>query len=578
VGCYTRRTLERLFTSLAAAVDRAIGWPKLPLPLGALVLIAMRRRLRHENLFDTSESEGRGAQASVGPWSVRTADGSFNDVAHPDMGRAGSRFGRNVPLADTYPDPRLLWPNPRLVSRELLARDTFKPATSLNLLAAAWLQFMIHDWLSHGRNEKDNPWQVPLPPGDDWPEDPMRILRTRLDATPASGGRVAPPNGPPTYVNTATHWWDASQLYGSDAQTLARLRSGERGKLTLTPEGLLPLDARGIDQTGVSGNWWIGLSLMHNLFSREHNAICQRLANEHPTWSDDQLFDTARLINAALLAKIHTLEWTPAIVAHPTVRFAMRTNWRTILGSRTNHHGVPYSITEEFVAVYRMHPLLPDELSFRSAADDRSLLEVSFAEAAFGNARPVLDRVGFENALYSFGTRHPGAITLHNFPRALQRLTDLDGILNYVAAIDLLRIRERGVPRYNDFRALLHKPRLLSFSQLSDKPEWVEELRHIYDGDLDAVDLMVGLYAEPLPPGFGFSETAFRLFVLMASRRLESDRFFTTDFTPAIYTQTGMDWIANNTFTSVLQRHAAGLGSLLQGIDNAFAPWPRARS
>ena len=38
---------------------------------------------------------------------------------------------------------------------------------------------------------------------------------------------------------------------------------------------------------------------------------------------------------------------------------------------------------------------------------------------------------------------------------------------------------------------------------------------------------MPGLYAEPLPKGFGFSDTAFRVFILMASRRIKSDRFLT---------------------------------------------------
>ena len=51
--------------------------------------------------------------------------------------------------------------------------------------------------------------------------------------------------------------------------------------------------------------------------------------------------------------------------------------------------------------------------------------------------------------------------------------------------------------------------------------------------------LTVGLFAEPLPAGFGFSDTAFRIFILMASRRLKSDRFFTTDFTPKVYTPAG---------------------------------------
>jgi hypothetical protein len=121
---------------------------------------------------------------------------------------------------------------------------------------------------------------------------------------------------------------------------------------------------------------------------------------------------------------------------------------------------------------------------------------------------------------------------------------------------------------------LLHKPRLTSFDQLSDNPAWVAQLRRVYNNDINSVDLMIGLYAEPLPPGFGFSDTAFRIFILMASRRLKSDRFFTTDFTPRVYTPTGMDWIADNTFASVLLRHAPGLGPALRRVDNAFAPWP----
>ena len=32
------------------------------------------------------------------------------------------------------------------------------------------------------------------------------------------------------------------------------------------------------------------------------------------------------------------------------------------VGSRVDHHEVPYAMTEEFVAIYRMHPLLPEEI------------------------------------------------------------------------------------------------------------------------------------------------------------------------------------------------------------------------
>jgi hypothetical protein len=60
----------------------------------------------------------------------------------------------------------------------------------------------------------------------------------------------------------------------------------------------------------------------------------------------------------------------------------------------------------------------------------------------------------------------------------------------------------------------------------------------------------------------------------MASRRLKSDRFFTTDFTPQVYTPEGMRWIADNDMSSVLLRHCPALAPALRGVRNAFAPWP----
>ena len=106
-----------------------------------------------------------------------------------------------------------------------------------------------------------------------------------------------------------------------------------------------------------------------------------------------------------------------------------------------------------------------------------------------------------------------------------------------------------------------------TFEELTDNPVG-RELREVY-GDVEQVDLMVGL-AEPLPKGFGFSDTAFRVFILMASRRLKSDRFFTGITTPR-RTQTGLDWIDETTMSDVLLRHFPELEPALQGVDNAFA-------
>ena len=86
---------------------------------------------------------------------------------------------------------------------------------------------------------------------------------------------------------------------------------------------------------------------------------------------------------------------------------------------------------------------------------------------------------------------------------------------------------------------------------------------------------MIGMLAETPPSGFAFSDTAFRVFILMASRRLKSDRFFTTDYRPEIYTRAGIEWIENNDMKSVLSRHYPELRPVLLAAGNPFAPWPR---
>ncbi len=334
--------LTRLFTRWTQSLDQKYGWHTFPLPIGLVILIGLRTILRQKNLYDTTgvKLTGKGSPSSKGQGSgyltARTVDGTFNDLEHPTMGSVGTRFGRNVPLYDAYPDEStVLTPNPRVVSLELLTRDTFQPVTILNMLAAAWVQFMIHDWFSHGKNQKENPWEIPLSDDDPWSQHPMQILRTHSDPTRTPGANDVPP----TYLNTATHWWDGSQIYGSDEATMAKVRSGEHGKLVIGSDGLLPLDPdSGVDITGVNGNWWIGLSMLHTLFTLEHNVICDRLLEAYPSWSDDELFDHARLANAALLAKIHTINWTPAILDHPTMQVAMRGNWWGLAGEWIYDH------------------------------------------------------------------------------------------------------------------------------------------------------------------------------------------------------------------------------------------------
>ncbi len=585
-----------------------IPWHKLPTPLALLQLIQFRNKLRENNLRDTSHLLDRERLPTPQPSPdgrhliARTADGSFNDLEQPEMGMAGTRFGRNSPLAEANVDERnILEPNPRLVSSVLLKRNYFIPATILNLHAAAWIQFQTHDWFTHGENQPDNHFSIP--PGQPHQSKPdsqnpehqdLKVPKTLKDPS-----RTDNNTRPATFINSVTHWWDASQLYGSDEATLEKLRSHQGGKMLIGDDGFLPLDdEKGIDHVGFpgsAGGWWMGLSLLHTLFIKEHNAICDRLQQRYPDWNDTQLFDKARLITAALLAKIHTVEWTPAILPNPATQIAMHANWWGVLGrdvknvtgnlgedellsgivgSATDHHGSPYYLTEEFVSVYRMHPLIPDDIDFYAHRSGEHLTSKQFPSVFGKRTRKIMQSMPIEDALYSFGIQHPGAITLHNYPNFLRALVK-DGAKDAfdLAAVDILRDRERGVPRYNRFREIIGKDSVSSFEELTSNPTWARELREVYNNDINSVDLMVGLFAEDLPEGFGFSDTAFRVFILMASRRLKSDRFFTKDYRASVYTQFGLDWIEENSFLTVLRRHYPALSPALYGLTNGFAPW-----
>ncbi|ALP53277.1 oxygenase [Candidatus Tenderia electrophaga] len=569
-----------------------------------------------------------------------------------------------------------------------------------------------------------------------------------------------------TTANNVTAWWDASQLYGyneisrqrvkRDPSDPAKLRVRSVGARAGAGEqqGYLPLFAAadpihpqwtGQEATAFPDNWSIGLSFYHNLFAREHNLFVdafRRQAAQTPQAdsglrnparpdaviayqdvSDDELFEVARLVVAAEIAKIHTIEWTPQLLYDEPLYKGMNANWNGLfensklvgaalekvvvnsfgkaddakkanqwysvfasgpgiigLGSHVyqddailsgydpdktdlwrldnpdhvnggvNHFGSPFNFPEEFVTVYRLHPLVPDLLEYREWNRDPNRIQakVPVVETVRGQATQVMADGGLANWALSMGRQRLGLLTLKNHPHFLQNLhlprLDSDTGQIDVAALDIIRDRERGVPRFNEFRRQYGLRQLTSFDDFIDprlpmnSPQRVEQqrlatlLRDVYgqhrcdaakvitraqrnpDGSLitdclghpdgsvvdniEDVDTVVGWLAEfPRPHGFAISETQFQVFILNASRRLFSDRFFTSSFRPEFYSYLGIDWVNNNgpdgkvmergrpnghetevsPLKRVLLRTTPELAPELEYVVNAFDPWARDR-
>ena len=145
-----------------------------------------------------------------------------------------------------------------------------------------------------------------------------------------------------------------------------------------------------------------------------------------------------------------------------------------------------------------------------------------------------------------------------------------------MATTDIVRDRERGVPRYNTARQLMGLPRVPDFLTLTGgDAELAGRLDAVYGGDIDRVDLLVGSLAEGQRPScYGFGETLFQVFVVMATRRLQADPFYTQLYTADVYTAEGLAWVEDNSMRSVLLRHFPELAETgLSGVHNAFYPW-----
>jgi hypothetical protein len=616
-GALVGRALGALTDSLVAVAwalrDRKAtfdfeSWDRRGKVRGLLELGGRRHELNNDALQSTYEGSlvgGQPAGQRRPEWTerFRTATGAWT-TDDPMEGAAGTELQRSgSPLAARRPrhEDREL-PSAREVSRWLLAPQANRPRQEvpfLNLLAIAWIQAQLHDWVSHRPTPVAGVQKIGLAA-----DDPLRsrygIAALHVQKSALNGSK------PLTYLNEVTHWWDASHIYGSDEKTLERLRAASDGQLRIDGD-LLPLHPEtGIEDTGFARNWWIGLDLMHTLFVRHHNYICERLkqGERARTWTSDELFHTARLVNAAIMAKIQTVEWTPAVLPNAKVAFGMATNWWGLLqasfrrmqerrihgrfeprhpvlggiaGGVRDNFGKPYGMSEEFTEVYRLHAGLPDGVLVRPVAGGETPF-IPTDHTRGTAARGLVQAHGMATLLNSFGHQHMPALVNNNYPAFMCELSVPGQPVIDLGTVDIFRARERGVPPYNEFRRMLGLKPIQRFEDLGCSGETVEILERLYGAGprgVEKLDLLAGTSCELWrPENFGFGETMFTVFIQMASRRLQGDPFYTEKFNHRYYTRTGMKLVDEASFKSVLLEHYPELERTgLCNVENAFEPW-----
>jgi len=652
------------------------------------------------------------------------------------------------------------------------ANCDYQKAPFFNVLAAFWIQFMTHDWFTHmveGHNQPEM-MKVGCKPEDAAkygcrPDDQIDKGYVADSTDPASfthNGKSYLIRAYRTARNNNTAWWDVSQIYGYDDTSRRRVKRDpkDRARLLLVAKrasagdalGYLPVfeandpiipQWSGQEAAAFPDNWTIGVSFFHNVFAREHNLFVDAFRKQaaatpeadsglrnpakpekvirYKDVTPDELFEATRLVMAAEIAKIHTIEWTTQLLYDEPLFLAMNANWSGLfknnelvadaleqvmahirnerhnkdanqwysvfasgpgifgLGNHVysddpifakfdpakvdvwdlqnpnhvnggiNHFGSPFNFPEEFITVYRLHALVPDLIEYRQWNGNPNAVvnKIPVIETLRGKATQAMADRGLANWALSMGRQRLGALGLQNSPLFLQnlsmpRLNSATGKID-VLALDLIRDREHGVPRFNEFRRQYGLRQLTSFDDFINQREanadvretqqrLAKTLREVYgqhkcdasrvitlsqvnpDGspindchgfpngtmvdNIEDVDTIVGWLAESTRPhGFAISETQFQVFILNASRRLFSDRFFTSSFRPEFYTKLGYEWVMNNgpdgrvmekgtpnghpmevsPLKRVLLRTIPELKPELDQVVNAFDPWARDR-
>ncbi|XP_071913043.1 alpha-dioxygenase PIOX isoform X1 [Coffea arabica] len=604
-----RMTLvDKLLFLIIHFVDKLGIWHRLPVFLG-LIYLSIRRHLHQEyNLFNVGKTPA-GVRFNPADFPFRTADGEFNDPFNEGAGSEDSFFGRNVLPVDQR--NKLLKPNPMVVATKLLARRNLKDTgKQFNMIAASWIQFMIHDWIDHLEDTQQIELTAPAEVASQCPLKSFKFYKTKEVPT----GFYEIKTG---HLNRRTPWWDASAIYGSDEKSLKKVRTFKDGKLKISKDGLLlheDDDGRAI--SGDVRNSWAGVSLLQALFVMEHNSVCDALKKEYPELGDEELYRHARLVTSAIIAKIHTIDWTVELLKTDTLHAAMRANWYGLLGKKfkdtfghvggvilsglvglkkPENHGVPYSLTEEFVSVYRMHSLLPDDLLLRdinaATGPNKSpplSKQIAMPNLIGINGEKMLSGIGFTRQMVSMGHQACAALELWNYPLWLRDIIpqNPDGTERPdhvdLPALEIFRDRERSVARYNAFRRALLLIPISKWEDLTDDAESIKTLREVYGNDVEELDLLVGLMAEKKIKGFAISETAFIIFVIMATRRLEADRFFTSNFNEETYTKKGLERVnTTESLKDVLDRHYPEMTKKWMNSSSAFSVWdsaPNARN
>lgn len=431
----------------------------------------------------------------------RSYDGSGNNTRHPSWGKSNTALLRvsGYDYENGIDSPAVRGssnPNPRSLSNAICQcpNQNCEEDNKFSTFVWAWGQFLDHE-LDLTTQDNQEPFNITTPPDDQYPGYIIPFNRSKHII--GTGTSIENPRQQPNEIST---FIDASNVYGSSSSRafeLRRLDGSGKLKTTIGENGeiLLPFNVNGIPNDSPAGqppqdfylagdqrsNENVLLTSMHTLFVREHNRLCDILVEENPSLSgkDEDIFQYARKIVGALEQQITYGEFLPIITGKC---------WSNYNGYSENCNP---GITIEFSTfAYRLGHTMVNKflltqnglLQLRDAFFNPSYVKKNGVDGLlFGASQQNMEKMDAkiteEIRTFLFGPPE-------------------NNMLHDLAALNIQRGRDHGIPSYNDVRVAFGLPRYSSFSQISDDTNVVQTLQQLYANDINSIDPWIGALCE----------------------------------------------------------------------------------
>ncbi len=522
-----------------------------------------RKKLRSQIRFE--QLEPRVLMAA----DLRSLDGTGNNLVHPQWGSAETAFLRTAPAAysngmSTPGGAGLI--SARAVSNRVAGQGDQDLINDRNMSAFvyAWGQFLDHDIDLTETGSPTQSFPIRIPKGDTY-FDPnstgtktMPLSRSEFD--PATGTSVSNPR---QQVNSISAFVDASQVYGTTKERADALRTFVGGKLKSSQGNLLPYNTQGLENATMPGipaesfflagdiraNENVELTAMQTMFMREHNRLADKFARQHPTWSDEQLYQEARRWVSAEMQVITYNEFLPAILGP-----------QGLAPYRGYNPQVNPGISNEFAtAAFRFgHSMLGTDIEFLDNQGNEVHDAIGLKESFF--APQIIEQNGIDEVMKYLASDRAQEIDtkivddLRNFLFGPPGSGGMD-----LAALNIQRGRDHGLASYNSTRMAYGMRSVASFAEITTDIALQRALQSAY-GTVDKVELWVGGLAEDHMPGASIGPLFGRIIANQFQRLRDGDRFwYESEFQgqelAEIRATSLASVIRNNTTTQNLQRN-----------------------